>query len=158
MRKETLKTIAAMLFLLAAFGFAGGCDRADAAVTPPSVGWGAAYQQAATEYYAGYEPGLCGAYVVEWDSPRPAERDPSYAGFATQPAQHMPECDIAIGPTKGEGVYYRCIIYAHEYGHTLGLGHSSNVHDVMYYAPSAMYTFDKPCAELVKRVQSGEEG
>lgn len=161
-QRDILKTLAAVLSLILAFGFAGGCDKADA-VTPPPQGWGNAYQQAAYEYW-GERPTACASTYVEWDSTVPAthgtvSNGTPVLGYATLATQMGIRCTMYVAPLDGMGLFFRCVLYAHEYGHWLGWpDNASDPYNAVVAEVLGPYTIDQPCAELVERAYTGRWG
>ncbi len=143
------------------FGFAhAGEARADVA---PAEGWGAAYERAAVEYW-GESATRCGSTTVDFDSSLPLAhrleqgrgRVLGRATVAEAPGGH---CYMWIAPLAGRGIYFRCVLFAHEYGHWLG--HPDSPGDPRRSVTAELlgsYTVDAPCRRLVKSVRAGDGG
>jgi hypothetical protein len=61
-----------------------------------------------------------------------------------------------IAPMQGRGIYFRCVLFAHEYGHWLGYPDSSS--DPWRSVSAELlgsYTVDAPCHRLVAAVRAG---
>jgi hypothetical protein len=121
------RTLTLLLALVLSMGFAGGCDRADAAGAPPE-GWGAAELRIAQEYW-GTTPTDCSTLTVEFDATDILSDGAS--GEATRPTGPGTPCLMRIA--RGMGVWAQCRVVVHEYGHWVGLRHSSDRHSVMYF-------------------------
>ncbi len=128
------------------------------ALTPPPEGWGAAYEQAAIEYW-GEEATHCATTSVTFESSLPelsrlAEREGPVLGRSTIAVAPGADCQMWIAPLEGRGVYFRCILFAHEYGHWIG--HPDDPTDPRQSVRAELlgeYTEDGPCRDLVARVQ-----
>lgn len=149
MRKEAIKTALAMLFLLCAFGFAGGCDRADAAT--PQGGYGAAVLRVAQGYWATTNPPLCATTTIVWSAP-PAW--PGHSAAATVPTEPGTACTMWI-TNAHQGIYMLCVVMVHEYGHWMGYGWGYDSHSINYDGDSANDQWSPPfiaaCNKLVQR-------
>lgn len=88
----------------------------------------AAYQQA--EAFWQRQPTSCTSVTQEVGIVRSGER-----GWATVPAAPGP-CRIVVAP--GLSAPWLCEVMTHEYGHLLGLGHSSDPADAMYPEMAAL--------------------
>lgn len=131
----------------------GGPTRASA-LTPPPEGWGAAYERAAIEYW-GEPASRCATTDVTWDSPLPErhrldQRAGPVLGRATITAVPGGPCQMWIAPLRGRGIYFRCVLFAHEYGHWIGHPDSpSDPRDSVRAELLGEYTHDAPCRRLV---------
>jgi hypothetical protein len=147
------RALVSALTVLAAFGALALASRAHALTAPPG-GWGAAYEQAAIEYW-GEEATRCTSTSVEFDSPLPeqhrlSEREGRVLGRATIAAGPGSHCQMWIAPLPGEGIYFRCVLFAHEYGHWIG--HADSPADPRYSVRAELLseeTRDAPCRRLV---------
>jgi hypothetical protein len=151
--------LAGALLLLAALAGLARAGAADAA--PPPEGWGAAYERAALEYW-GEAPTGCEGTSVTFDSPIPLahrlrQGGGQVLGRATVASASDPHCYMWIAPLKGRGIYFRCILFAHEYGHWLGYGDESATPWRSVRAELlGNYTRDEPCRRLVAEARSGD--
>jgi hypothetical protein len=132
------------------------------AYAPPGEGWGAAYERAAVEYW-GEEATRCEGTDVSFDSPVPAmhqlEQGEGRALGRATVASSSGQCYMWIAPLEGRGIYFRCILFAHEYGHWLG--HADSPADPWRSVTAELlgeYTQDLPCHRLVAAVRSGSLG
>jgi hypothetical protein len=124
------------------------------ALTPPPEGWGAAYERAAVEYW-GEPASRCATASVAFDSPVPeqhrlAQEEGPVLGRATIAVASGDRCQMYIAPLPGRGIYFRCILFAHEYGHWIG--HPDNPADPRGSVRSELlgeYTDDGPCRRLL---------
>jgi hypothetical protein len=148
-----------VLLLAAALGLARAGD-ADAYTAPPE-GWGAAYERAAIEYW-GEETTRCEHTTISFDSQLPlshrlAEGGGQVLGRATVATVPGGHCYLWIAPLEGRGIYFRCILFAHEYGHWLGYGDEP---DTPWRSVRAellgSYTRDAPCRRLVAEASAGD--
>jgi hypothetical protein len=152
--------VLAAALVLAAFSFA--CVRAGEAdaLAPPADGWGAAYERAAVEYW-GEAPTRCASTSVDFNSQLPLAHRLEQGGgrvLAQATVAEAPggRCDMWIAPLPGRGVYFRCVLFAHEYGHWLGYGDSPSDPSRSVAAELlGEYTVDAPCHSLVAAVGSG---
>jgi hypothetical protein len=139
--------------VFAAFGVLAPTSRAHALTTPPG-GWGAAYERAAIEYW-GQAATNCSSTSVEFDSPLPEQhrlnqREGPVLGRATIADGPGSHCQMWIAPLPGQGIYFRCILFAHEYGHWIG--HPDSPTDPRHSVRAELlgnYTEDAPCRRLV---------
>jgi hypothetical protein len=139
-----------------------GLARADvaAAYAPPPEGWGAAYERAAIEYW-GEETTRCEHTTITFDSQVPLahkleEGEGPVLGRATVTTAPGGHCYLWIAPLHGRGIYFRCILFAHEYGHWLG--HDDSPEDPWRSVSAELlgeYTEDAPCRQLVAEVRAG---
>jgi hypothetical protein len=135
----------------------GGAARASA-LTPPPEGWGTAYERAAIEYW-GEPASRCSTTSVTWDSPVPeqnrlSQQEGPVLGRATITNSVGGHCQMFIAPLEGRGIYFRCILFAHEYGHWIG--HADDPADPRDSVRSELlgeYTHDEPCRRLVARTR-----
>jgi hypothetical protein len=146
-------------FVLAAFLFAfAHAGEANADATPPE-GWGAAYERAAVEYW-GEAATRCENSTVTFDSPSPLahrleQGDGRVLGRATVAEAPGGHCYMWIAPLPGRGVYFRCVLFAHEYGHWLGYPDSpSDPSQSVAAELLGEYTVDAPCHRLVETVRA----
>ena len=124
------------------------------ALTPPPQGWGAAYEGAAIAYW-GEEATRCTTTSVTFDSSLPerhrlAQIDGRVLGRATVTSTPGTDCHMWLAPLGNHGVYFRCVLFAHEYGHWIGL--PDNPNDPWRSVSAELlgnYTRDLPCRELV---------
>lgn len=131
---------------------------ASADVAPPE-GWGAAYERAAVEYWG--EATRCEGTTVDFDSPLPLAYRLEQGGGrvlarATVNEASGGHCYMWIAPLPGRGVYFRCVLFAHEYGHWLG--HPDSPGDPRRSVSAELlgeYTVDAPCHDLVEAVAAG---
>jgi hypothetical protein len=144
------------LALLAGLGVLGRATRADA-LTPPPEGWGAAYERAAVEYW-GEATTRCASASITFDSPLPeshhlVQEDGRVLGQATITYASGVHCQMWIAPLYGLGIYFRCVLFAHEYGHWIG--HPDDPADPRDSVGAELlgsYTRDAPCRRLVASV------
>jgi hypothetical protein len=154
------RTLIAVLALLAGLGVLGQATRAEA-LTPPPEGWGAAYERAAIEYW-GEASTRCASASVSFDSPLPeghhlVRGEGMILGRATIASAPGLHCQMWIAPLHGRGIYFRCILFAHEYGHWIG--HPDNPTDPRDSVGAELlgsYTRDGPCRQLVARVTEAD--
>ena len=60
-----------------------------------------------------------------------------------------------IAPLAHRSIYFRCVLFAHEYGHWLGYGDSPSDPPRSVSAELlGEYTVDAPCHRLVKAVRA----
>lgn len=152
--------IIGLLILLFLLGFDAGRSSA-ATLNPPPGGWGAAYYKAAIEYWHGPTT-RCFSESIHWDSPYPEKRwaaleHTKVLGVATVTYAPGHHCNMWLAPLAGYGVYFRCVLFAHEYGHWKG--HPDNPSDPWWsvkYELLGEYTHDRPCRELVRRAENPE--
>jgi hypothetical protein len=145
-----------VLFLLACGILLGQAKRAEA-LTPPPEGWGVAYEQAAIEYW-GEEATHCATTSVTFGSPLPQlhrldQAEGLVLARATVAADPGTDCQMWIAPLEGRGIYFRCILFAHEYGHWIG--HPDDPTDPRRSVRAELlgsYTQDAPCRDLVASV------
>ena len=148
--------LVAAVTLLAGLGVLGQASRADALMPPPE-GWGAAYERAAIEYW-GEAPTLCASTSVTFDSPLPeshhlVQEEGLVLGRATITSAPGVHCQMWIAPLHGRGIYFRCVLFAHEYGHWIG--HPDDPADPADSVSAEVlgsYTRDAPCHRLVASV------
>lgn len=146
--------------MLAAFSFAFVRAAEADAIAPPPEGWGAAYQRAAVEYW-GETPARCASTSVDFDSRLPLAHGLEQGGGralgrATVAEGPGGQCGMWIAPLRGRGIYFRCVLFAHEYGHWLGHGDSPS--DPWRSVTAELlggYTVDAPCHRLVAAVRAG---
>jgi hypothetical protein len=144
--------LAAFLF---AFAHAGD---AIADETPPE-GWGAAYERAAVEYW-GETATRCEGSTIDFDSSLPLahrleQGEGRVLGRATVAEAPGGHCYMWIAPLPGRGIYFRCVLFAHEYGHWLGYPDSpSDPSQSVAAELLGEYTVDAPCHRLVETVRS----
>jgi hypothetical protein len=149
--------LAAAAALLVAGGALGGAARASA-LTPPPEGWGAAYERAAIEYW-GEPTTRCASTSVAFDSPLPErhrldQSDGPVLGRATVTYVPGGHCQMWIAPLAGRGIYFRCVLFAHEYGHWIGLPDDpADPRDSVSAELLGEYTRDEPCRRLVAGVR-----
>jgi hypothetical protein len=146
--------LAAVLALLLGVGLLAGAARASALTVPPE-GWGAAYERAAVEYWG--EPATrCATTSVTWDSSLPEQHRLEQAegpvlGRATITNAAGGHCQMYIAPLPGRGIYFRCVLFAHEYGHWIGLPDDpTDPPDSVSAELLGAYTRDEPCHRLVE--------
>jgi hypothetical protein len=144
------------LFVTLLFAFAqAGAASAEAA---PTEGWGAAYERAAVEYW-GEDATRCANSTVDFDSQLPLahrleQGEGRVLGRATVTEVPGGSCNMWIAPLSGRGVYFRCVLFAHEYGHWLG--HPDSASDPWRSVSAELlggYTVDAPCHRLVESVR-----
>jgi hypothetical protein len=141
--------------LLFAFTHAGA---ASAAAAPPE-GWGAAYERAAVEYW-GETATRCEDTTVDFGSQQPLayrleQGEGRVLAQATVAEAPGGDCYMWISPLAGRGIYFRCVLFAHEYGHWLG--HPDDPGDPRRSVAAELlggYTVDAPCHRLVEKVQA----
>jgi hypothetical protein len=142
----------ALLFAFAHVGEAG-------AEAPPAEGWGGAYERAAVEYW-GETATRCDGTTVDFNSSLPLAhrlaqgegRVLAQATVAEAPGAH---CEMWIAPLPGRGLYFRCVLFAHEYGHWLGYPDSPSDPSKSVAAELlGGYTVDPPCHRLVETVRA----
>jgi hypothetical protein len=145
------------LFVALFFGFAHvGAASAEAA---PPEGWGVAYERAAVEYW-GETATRCEGTTVDFESSLPLahrleQRGGRVLGRATVAEASGGKCEMWIAPMTGRGVYFRCVLFAHEYGHWLGYPDSSSDPSQSVAAELlGEYTVDAPCHQLVETVRA----
>jgi hypothetical protein len=146
-----------LLFALL-FAFAHAAEAG--AETPPAEGWGAAYERAAVEYW-GEATTRCEQSNVTFDSRLPLahrleEGEGRVLGRATVAEAPGGHCYMWIAPMQGRGIYFRCVLFAHEYGHWLGYADSTS--DPWRSVAAELlgsYTVDAPCHRLVDAVRAG---
>jgi hypothetical protein len=146
-------------FVLAAFLFAfAHAGDAIADETPPE-GWGAAYERAAVEYW-GETATRCEGSTIDFDSSLPLahrleQGEGRVLGRATVAEAPGGHCYMWIAPLPGRGIYFRCVLFAHEYGHWLGYPDSPSDPSRSVAAELlGEYTVDAPCHRLVETVRS----
>jgi hypothetical protein len=146
------------LFVALFFAFAHvGAANAEAA--PPPEGWGAAYERAAVEYW-GETATRCEGSTVTFESPLPLahrleQGEGRVLGRATVAEASGGHCYMWIAPLPGRGVYFRCVLFAHEYGHWLGYPDSPSDPSRSVAAELlGEYTVDAPCHRLVETVRA----
>jgi hypothetical protein len=145
--------LAGVLALLGGLAILGPA-RAEA-LTPPPEGWGAAYERAAVEYW-GEEATRCATTSVSFDSPVPEQSrlnqgEGPVLGRATIASAAGIHCAMWIAPLPGHGIYFRCVLFAHEYGHWIG--HPDNPADPRDSVRAELlgpFTRDDPCRRLVE--------
>ncbi len=142
----------ALLFAFVHVGEAG-------AEAPPAEGWGAAYERAAVEYWGEMATG-CEGSSVTFDSKLPLahrleQGGGRVLGRATVTEAPGGHCEMWIAPLPGRGIYFRCVLFAHEYGHWLG--YPDNPSDPSKSVAAELlgeYTVDAPCHRLVETVRA----
>jgi hypothetical protein len=145
------------LFVALLFAFAH-VGEASAAAAPPE-GWGAAYEQAAAEYW-GETATRCEGTTVDFESSLPLahrleQGGGRVLGRATVAEASGGKCEMWIAPMTGRGVYFRCVLFAHEYGHWLGYPDSpSDASQSVAAELLGEYTVDAPCHRLVETVRA----
>lgn len=150
-----------MLIVALLLGF-GRAAEAGADVAPPE-GWGVAYERAAIEYW-GEVTTRCEAATVDFDSELPLAHRLEQGGgrvlgratVAEAPGGH---CFMWIAPLNGRGIYFRCVLFAHAYGHWLG--HADSPTDPWRSVSVELlgeYTVDAPCHRLVAAARTGDSG
>jgi hypothetical protein len=148
------RALVSALTVLAAFGALALASRAHALTAPPG-GWGIAYERAAIEYW-GETATRCASTSVEFDSAFPEQhrldqREGRVLGRATIAAGPGSHCQMWIAPLPGQGIYFRCVLFAHEYGHWIG--HADNPTDPRDSVRAELLseeTRDAPCRRLVE--------
>jgi hypothetical protein len=147
----------ALLFVALLLGFAhAGAANAEAA---PPEGWGVAYERAAVEYW-GETATRCEGSAIDFDSSLPlahrlAQGEGRVLGRATVAEAPGGHCEMWIAPLPGRGIYFRCVLFAHEYGHWLGYPDSpSDPSSSVAAELLGEYTVDAPCHRLVEAVQA----
>jgi hypothetical protein len=151
--------VLAATLVLAAFFFAfvraGEAD----ALAPPADGWGAAYERAAVEYW-GETATRCEGTTVDFESSLPLahrleQGEGRVLGRATVAEAPGGQCEMWIAPLPGRGIYFRCVLFAHEYGHWLGYPDSpSDPSQSVAAELLGEYTVDAPCHRLVETVRA----
>jgi hypothetical protein len=151
--------VLAVALVLAAFFFAfvraGEAD----ALAPPADGWGAAYERAAVEYW-GETATRCEGTTVDFESSLPLahrleQGEGRVLGRATVAEAPGGQCEMWIAPLPGRGIYFRCVLFAHEYGHWLGYPDSpSDPSQSVAAELLGEYTVDAPCHRLVETVRA----
>jgi hypothetical protein len=144
-----------------AFAFTGlaRAGAADAFSAPPE-GWGVAYERAAVEYW-GEVATRCASTSVEFESSVPLshqldQEEGRALGRATVAEAPGQECRMYIAPMRGDSIYFRCILFAHEYGHWLGYPDDPSDSSRSVTAEIlGSYTYDPPCRRLVAAVRAG---
>jgi hypothetical protein len=130
------------------------------AVSAPPEGWGVAYERAAVEYW-GERATRCASASVQFESSVPLshqlEQEEGRAlGRATVAEAPGEECRMYIAPMRGDSIYLRCILFAHEYGHWLGYPDDPSDSSRSVTAEIlGSYTYDPPCRRLVAAVRAG---
>jgi hypothetical protein len=151
--------VLAAALVLAAFFFAfvraGEAD----ALAPPADGWGAAYERAAVEYWEETAT-RCEGTTVDFESSLPLahrleQGEGRVLGRATVAEAPGGQCEMWIAPLPGRGIYFRCVLFAHEYGHWLGYPDSpSDPSQSVAAELLGEYTVDAPCHRLVETVRA----
>ncbi len=144
-----------LVALLFAFAHAGEAS----AAAPPPEGWGVAYERAAVEYW-GETATRCEGSTIDFESQLPLahrleQGEGRVLGRATVAEAPGGHCYMWIAPLSGRGVYFRCVLFAHEYGHWLG--HPDNPSDPTKSVAAELlgeYTVDAPCHRLVETVRA----
>lgn len=145
------------MFVALLLGFAHvGAASAEAA---PPEGWGVAYERAAVEYW-GETATRCEGTTVEFNSQLPlahqlVQGEGRVLAQATVAEASGGHCNMWIAPLPGRGLYFRCVLFAHEYGHWLG--HPDSPGDPSRSVASELlgaYTVDPPCHRLVETVRA----
>jgi hypothetical protein len=145
------------LFVALLFAFAHVVEAN--AEAPPPEGWGAAYERAAVEYW-GETATRCEGSTVDFDSSLPGahrleQGGGRVLGRATVAEAPGGQCEMWIAPLPGRGVYFRCVLFAHEYGHWLGYPDSPGDPSKSVAAELlGEYTVDAPCHRLVETVRA----
>ncbi len=148
--RHLLFGVVALLFGVAALGQAARAS----ALTPPPEGWGAAYERAAVEYW-GEPTTRCASTSVTFNSPLPEshrldQREGPVLGRATIADVPGGHCEMWIAPLPGRGIYFRCVLFAHEYGHWIGLPDDpADPPDSVSAELLGPDTHDAPCQSLV---------
>jgi hypothetical protein len=146
------------LFVALFFAFAHAGE-ASAAAAPPPEGWGAAYERAAVEYW-GETATRCEGSTIDFDSQLPLahrleQGGGRVLGRATVAEAPGGQCEMWIAPLPGRGIYFRCVLFAHEYGHWLGYPDSPSDPSKSVAAELlGEYTVDAPCHRLVETVRA----
>lgn len=161
-RLHTAALTSALSFvaLLLVFAHVGA---ANAEAAPPPEGWGAAYERAAVEYW-GETATRCEGSTVSFDSSLPLahrleQGEGRVLGRATVAEAPGGHCYMWIAPLPGRGVYFRCVLFAHEYGHWLGYPDSPSDPSRSVAAELlGEYTVDAPCHRLVETVRAENSG
>jgi hypothetical protein len=153
----TIVCTVALFVILACMIWAG---TSNAAVTAPPEGWGNAYMRAALEYW--HQPATrCADTEISFDDPRPlsfttdAQREAGerILGRATVTTGDDQRCYMWIAPLRGFGIYFRCVLFAHEFGHWLGFPDSpADPRTDVRAEMLGNYTHDSACRRLVRRV------
>ena len=144
-------------FVALLFGFAHA-GVASAAAAPPE-GWGVAYERAAVEYW-GETATRCEGSTIDFDSSLPLTHQLEQGGGrvlgrATVAEAPGSDCSMWIAPLRGRGIYFRCVLFAHEYGHWLGYPDSPSDPSRSVAAELlGEYTVDAPCHRLVESVRA----
>ena len=156
-RLHTAALTSALLFvaLLLVFVRVGEAS----AAAPPAEGWGAAYERAAVEYW-GETATRCEGSSIDFESSAPLahrleQGGGRVLGRATVAEAAGAHCSMWIAPMQGRGIYFRCVLFAHEYGHWLG--HPDNPSDPARSVAAELlgeYTVDAPCHRLVETVRA----
>lgn len=147
MRRILILILLVILFLL-------GVDYGRSTAATPEGGWGQAYERAAIEYWH-ETPTSCTSESFHWDSPGPEKRTAALADTPVLGRANVTEgkpvpCNMWVAPLPGYGVYFRCILFAHEFGHWLGrYDEPSNPKRSVAYELLGSYTKDPPCRRLV---------
>jgi hypothetical protein len=150
-----LTSALSLVALLFAFAHVGAAS----AEAPPPEGWGAAYERAAVEYW-GETATRCEGTSIDFESSLPLAHRLEQGGgrvlgratVAEAPGSH---CSMWIAPLPGRGVYFRCVLFAHEYGHWLGYPDSPSDPSKSVAAELlGEYTVDAPCHRLVETVRA----
>jgi hypothetical protein len=131
------------------------------AYAPPPEGWGAAYERAAIEYW-GQDTTRCDGATVDFESSLPLAHELEQGGGQVLGRATVAEapgvpCDMWIAPLHGRGIYFRCVLFGHEYGHWLGYDDSASVSPRSVAAELlGEYTIDPPCHRLVEAVRKAK--
>jgi hypothetical protein len=160
-RLHTAALTSALSFVAVLLTFAH-VGEASAAATPPE-GWGAAYERAAVEYW-GETATRCEGTSIDFESSLPLahrleQGGGRVLGRATVAEASGGQCEMWIAPLPGRGIYFRCVLFAHEYGHWLG--HPDNPSDPSKSVAAELlgeYTVDAPCHRLVETVGAESSG
>ena len=156
-RLRNCAIVGALLFFVAVAGLVRASG-AEAFKAPPE-GWGVAYERAAVEYW-GERATRCASTSVEFESSVPLshqlnQEEGRALGRATVAETPGEECQMYIAPMRGDSIYFRCILFAHEYGHWLG--HPDDPSDSSTSVTAEIlgsYTYDPPCRRLVAAVHA----
>ncbi len=131
--------------------------------TAPPEGWHRAYESAAMEYWHGQKPRDCTSHRVHWNSAIPGRftaylAETAVLGYATLTYPGEPTaCNMWVAPLGRFDVYFRCVLYAHEYGHWLGHGDEPSTPETsVRYELLGNYTHDAPCRRLASRTHAPE--